>query len=84
MEDKQRRLGARRHGRHSRWNAKPLTTRRTEEVRDRVRLMIEITARAGAYRKGLLAAVRHLGPEEAAVLAFLQQRLQGNQGRKGE
>jgi hypothetical protein len=34
--------------------------------------MVEITARAGAYRKGLLAAVRHLGPEEAAVLADLE------------
>lgn len=31
-------------------------------VRTRVRLMIEITDRAGAYRKGLLAAVEHLSP----------------------
>jgi hypothetical protein len=41
-----------------------LTAERTEEVRARVRLMIEITARAGAHRKGLLAAAKHLSPEE--------------------
>jgi hypothetical protein len=35
-----------------------LTAERTEEVRARVRLMIEITARAGAYRKGLILARR--------------------------
>ena len=52
--------------------APALTAARAGEVRARVRLMIEITARAGAYRKGLLAAVRHLGPEEAAVLADLE------------
>ena len=33
-------------------------------MRARVRLMIEITARAGAHRKGLLAAAKHLSPEE--------------------
>jgi hypothetical protein len=36
--------------------------------------MIEITARAGAYRKGLLAAARHLSPEEAAVLSDLERK----------
>jgi hypothetical protein len=35
--------------------------------------MIEITARAGAYRKGLLAAARHLSPEEAAILSDLER-----------
>ncbi|SCK24293.1 hypothetical protein H181DRAFT_01839 [Streptomyces sp. WMMB 714] len=35
--------------------------------------MIEITARAGAYRKGLLAAVGRLSAEEAAVLADLER-----------
>jgi hypothetical protein len=35
--------------------------------------MIEITARAGAYRKGLLAAVRRLGPGEALILADLER-----------
>jgi hypothetical protein len=42
-------------------------------MRDRVRLMIEITARAGSYRKGLLAAARRLSPEEAAVLSDLER-----------
>jgi hypothetical protein len=35
--------------------------------------MIEITARAGAYRKGLVAAVRRLSPEEAVILADLER-----------
>ena len=35
--------------------------------------MIEITARAGAYRKGLLAAAGHLTPEEAAILSDLER-----------
>ncbi len=35
--------------------------------------MIEITARAGEYRKGLLAAAERLGPEEAAILADLER-----------
>jgi hypothetical protein len=50
-----------------------LTAERTEEVRARVRLMIEITARAGAYRKGLLAAANHLSPEEAAIISDLER-----------
>ena len=52
--------------------APALTPERARQVRARVRLMIEITARAGAYRKGLLAAARHLSPEEAAVLSDLE------------
>lgn len=35
--------------------------------------MIEITARAGAYRKGLVTAVGHLSSEEAEVLADLER-----------
>jgi hypothetical protein len=35
--------------------------------------MIEITARAGAYRKGLMAAAGHLSPEEAAIISDLEQ-----------
>ena len=35
--------------------------------------MIEITARAGTYRKGLLAAAAHLSPEEAAIIADLER-----------
>ncbi len=34
--------------------------------------MIEITARAGAYRKGLLSAVAKLGPEEAVIISDLE------------
>jgi hypothetical protein len=48
-------------------------TERAEEQRRRVRLMIEITARAGAYRKGLVAAVGRLSPEEAVILADLER-----------
>ncbi|MFF4247541.1 hypothetical protein ACFYY2_24170 [Streptomyces sp. NPDC001822] len=47
--------------------------RRAEQVRTRVRLMIEITARAGVYRKGLVAATRRLSPEEAAILSDLER-----------
>lgn len=50
-----------------------LTEERTEQVRDRVRLLIEITARAGTYRKGLLAAARRLSPQEAAIIADLER-----------
>jgi hypothetical protein len=48
-----------------------LTAEQTERVRTRVRLLIDITARAGAYRKGLLAAAAHLSPEEAAIIVDL-------------
>jgi len=44
-----------------------------ELVRARVRLMIEITARAGAYRKGLLSATKRLSPEEAAIISDLER-----------
>jgi hypothetical protein len=46
--------------------------RQTAETRERVRLIIEITARGGAYRKGLLAAARQLSPEEAVIIADLE------------
>ena len=39
--------------------AEGLTAGQTEEVRTRVRLLIQITARGGKYRKGLLAAAEH-------------------------
>lgn len=45
---------------------------RAEQVRTRVRLMIEITARAGSYRKGLVSAAERLSPEEAVILADLE------------
>jgi hypothetical protein len=61
-------------GKSRRSRAAPaLTRQRAGAVRDRVRLMIEITARAGSYRKGLLVAARRLSPEEAAVLSDLEQ-----------
>jgi hypothetical protein len=53
--------------------APALTPERAGQVRTRVRLMIEITARAGSYRKGLLAAAGQLSPEEAAVLSDLER-----------
>jgi len=46
--------------------------RQAELVRTRVRLMIEITARSGAYRKGLLAAADSLTPEEAEIISDLE------------
>ena len=48
-----------------------LTDQQTREVRTRVRLLIEIALRAGAYRKGLLTAAARLSPEEAAIIADL-------------
>ena len=69
-----RHSGGRRTGRrHAAADVKPLTPQRTEEVRERVRLMIAITARAGAYRKGLLAAAAQLSPQEAAIIADLER-----------
>ena len=35
--------------------------------------MIEITARAGSYRRGLLAAAAQLSPEEAAIISDLER-----------
>jgi hypothetical protein len=45
----------------------------TERVRRRVRLMVEITARVGAYRAGLSLAARRLTPAEAAIIADLER-----------
>jgi hypothetical protein len=50
-----------------------LSTEQTEAVRARVRLMIGITAREGAYRKGLLDAAEHLSPQEAAIISDLER-----------
>ncbi|MEU9130929.1 hypothetical protein AB0D08_23005 [Kitasatospora sp. NPDC048540] len=46
--------------------------RRTQETRDRVRILIQLTAQNGTYRKGLLAAAAGLSPQEAAILADLE------------
>jgi hypothetical protein len=50
-----------------------LTSEQTELVRTRVRLLVEITARAGKYRSGLLAAAAQLSPEEAAIIVDLSK-----------
>jgi hypothetical protein len=52
----------------------PLSTAQTEQVRTRVRLLIDITARAGSYRRGLQAAAAQLSPEEAAIIIDLEDR----------
>jgi hypothetical protein len=45
----------------------------TAQTRARVRLMVGITARDGVFRKGLLAAARLLSPEEALIIAQLEE-----------
>src|SRR5450755_157558 len=49
-----------------------LSPAETERIRARVRLMIEITARGGRFRGGLLQAAERLTPEEAAIVADLE------------
>jgi hypothetical protein len=44
----------------------------TEQIRRRVRLMVQISARPGVYRRGLEKAAERLTPQEAAVLADLE------------
>ncbi|HTT53228.1 MAG TPA: hypothetical protein VMH35_17670 [Streptosporangiaceae bacterium] len=72
MQDEPKATPAR-HRRHRKKELKRQTAQRTRRVRDRVRLMIEITARAGTYRKGLLAAAAQLSPEEAAIISDLER-----------
>lgn len=60
-------------GRPGRRAADTPAEQQAELVRSRVRLMIEITARAGAYRRGLLSAVKRLSPEEAAIISDLER-----------
>jgi hypothetical protein len=50
-----------------------LSAERTEQVRTRVRLLIDITARAGSYRRGLQAAAAQLSPQEAAIIVDLEE-----------
>ena len=45
----------------------------TERVRVRVRLLLQITARKGGFRSGLVSAATHLTPSEAAILADLER-----------
>ena len=46
---------------------------RTAQTQDRIRQLIEITARAGPYRKGLPIAASHLTPEEAVIISDLER-----------
>jgi hypothetical protein len=47
--------------------------KRAELMRTRVRLMLEISERAGAYRKGLLLAANSLSPQEAEIISDLER-----------
>ncbi len=59
--------------RHGQQASDALSQERAEQVKTRVRLLIEITARAGEYRKGLLSAVAQLSREEASIIADLER-----------
>lgn len=60
-------------GRPGRRAAETPAEQQAELVRTRVRLIIEITARAGAYRRGLLSAAKRLSREEAAIISDLER-----------
>ena len=73
MDRKQAQKAIRQAGRPGRRAAETPAEQRAELVRTRVRLIIEITARAGAYRRGLLSAAQHLSPEEAEIITDLER-----------
>jgi len=50
-----------------------LDPEQAEGIKARVRLMIEITAQAGKYRNGLLAAAEQLSREEATIVSDLER-----------
>ncbi|MFZ0091876.1 MAG: hypothetical protein WAL63_20405 [Solirubrobacteraceae bacterium] len=50
-----------------------LSPAETERIRERVRRMLEISARSGRFRGGLLQATARLTPEEAAIVADLER-----------
>jgi hypothetical protein len=50
-----------------------LSGERTEQVRARVGRLIGITARAGSYRDGLVAAATKLSPQESAIIGDLER-----------
>jgi hypothetical protein len=60
-------------GRHGHEAPDALSQERAEQAKARVRLLIEITARAGEYRKGLLAAIAQLSNEEASIISDLER-----------
>jgi hypothetical protein len=45
----------------------------TARVRERVRLMLEISARSNRFRRGIIQAAAHLTPHEAAIVADLER-----------
>jgi hypothetical protein len=49
-------------------------SQQAQQERTRVRLMIEITARAETYRKGLTTAAAKLSPQEATIVSDLEER----------
>jgi hypothetical protein len=51
----------------------PQSSEKTRTTRARVRLLIEITARAGGFRKGLIPATRRLSREEATIVSDLER-----------
>ncbi len=50
-----------------------LSPAETARVRERVRLMLEISARSNRFRRGILQAAAHLTPHEAAIVADLER-----------
>lgn len=72
MDRKQALKVIRQAGRPGRRAAGTPAERRVERERTRVRLMIEITARSEAYRKGLVTAAKRLSPEEAEIISDLE------------
>ena len=51
----------------------PLGAAQAQTVRTRVRLLIQITAQSGSFRKGLIPATRWLSREEATIVADLER-----------
>ena len=45
----------------------------TARVRDRIRLLVELTSRSQSYRRGLAAAAARLTSQEAAIMADLER-----------
>ncbi|MFD3523128.1 hypothetical protein [Streptomyces sp. NPDC058653] len=72
MNAKHTRAFVARAERHRRAASGTVGAEQAEQIRARVRLMIEITARAGSYRRGLVKAAGRLSPEEAEILADLE------------
>ncbi len=50
-----------------------LSGEQTEQIRTRVKLLIELTTRAQPYRKGLINAAERLSPEEASIIVDLER-----------